>query len=383
MKRLCYVLLVISLCATTPKVHAQGDLNIFGYFQSSFSNSTPKNDFSGSKNHSFLVQQLNLMASKNLNDNFSAFINLEVVNSFSSERNWGGLNLEEAWVKYYHSDAFNLKAGLLIPRFNNLNEIKNRMPLLPYVIRPLVYEATISELIDIGDYVPERAYIQAYGFIPVGRAKFDYAAYVGNSEKSYVAAQAGGTVVRGNDTSTFKLVGGRIGASYGDFKIGVSATYDRENHNDTSASNFFKFGDVPRIRIGGDVSYSIVGFNLEGEIIMVRYSLSDEQEKVIDNINQHPVFKNFVGPAFEKNFYYGNLAYNITPELYAYAGYSYMDSKENPFWKHGFSALSAGAGYRPIDAVTVKAQYAKYKLNKNDQFDFETDFIYAAVSVFF
>jgi hypothetical protein len=92
------------------------------------------------------------------------FCQFEVLNTFSSSRQWGAFNVEEAWVKYNPNMRFNLKLGLQIPIFNNLNEIKNRTPLLPYIIRPLVYETSFGEIFPIEEFVPARAFVQAYGF---------------------------------------------------------------------------------------------------------------------------------------------------------------------------------------------------------------------------
>lgn len=381
MKRFCYALLVAGLCLSVQKGMAQdNDLNIFGYFQSSFTHSLPAEDSTlGKTNNTFAVQQLNLFLSKNISDDFSAFVNVELVNSFSSERNWGGLNLEEAWMKYYNSDAFSIKAGLLIPRFNNLNEIKNRTPILPYAQRPLVYEASIADLISLEDFVPQRAYLQVYGNMSVADgAMFDYAAYVGNSNRAYIASANGAGYTRGADSTLFKMVGGRVGMKIGDLKFGVSSTYDREKQMTAP----LVIGNIPRIRIGGDLSYSIAGFSFEGEIIAVRYTLTDVQQGKIDALQNNPQTAVF-GTSLDKNFYYGNLSYNITPQLYVYAGYGYMESMINAFWKNGFTSITGGAGYRVNEAIVLKAQYANYKLGDTPLFKYNQNSFYAAASVFF
>ncbi|MCI0441889.1 hypothetical protein L0152_01575, partial [bacterium] len=170
---------------------SQDDLEIFGYFQANYQENrvgvTTSNSAlnirqeSKDKNNSFVIQQINLFLKRDLGSNFTAWMNFELTNSYSSDKNWGSFNLEEAWMKYGMSNAFNVKAGLLIPTFNNLNEVKNRMPYLPYISRPVVYEASLSELLKPSDYLPERANVQVYGAIPAGGAKVEYAAYVGNS----------------------------------------------------------------------------------------------------------------------------------------------------------------------------------------------------------
>jgi hypothetical protein len=109
---------------------ADGDLQVFGFFQNAFIHQTEYTatpPFNGeSARNSFSVQQHNLFFRKDLDRNWRAFVNHKGFNSFSSSRRWGSLNLEEAWVRYRAN--------------SNLNEINNRTPLLPYIIRPLVYD---------------------------------------------------------------------------------------------------------------------------------------------------------------------------------------------------------------------------------------------------
>jgi hypothetical protein len=146
MTRAATIVFLLLLCIPASRASARdGDapLRVFGYFQNSlqhwttFENHPPQNSFS--------VQQLNLFMKKDLAPHWTAFVNFEFLNNYSSSRRWGAMNLEEAWVKYQSGPTFNLKLGLQIPTFNNLNEIKNRTPLLPYVIRPLVYEGALGD----------------------------------------------------------------------------------------------------------------------------------------------------------------------------------------------------------------------------------------------
>ena len=224
MARLRAMVCVLTLCLGVSESFAQteeSDLRIFGYFQSSFQHWTAikPGGFNPGRPafNSFSVQQLNMFFQKDLARHWRAFINIEVLNNFSSSRQWGSLNLEEAWVRYRYNEHFKLKFGLLIPIFNHLNEIKNRTPLLPYVIRPLVYESSFSEFISVEEYIPARAFIQAYGFLPSTEAKLDYAIYLGNSPNINDREFFGPT---GVDTTDTFLVGGRVGFRYKELKLG-------------------------------------------------------------------------------------------------------------------------------------------------------------------
>ena len=100
---------------------ADGDLQVFGFFQNAFIHQTEYTatpPFNGeSARNSFSVQQHNLFFRKDLDRNWRAFVNHKGFNSFSSSRRWGSLNLEEAWVRYCAN--------------SNLNEINNRTPCCP------------------------------------------------------------------------------------------------------------------------------------------------------------------------------------------------------------------------------------------------------------
>ena len=179
------LVLILFIFSVGSNLFAQSELQVFGFFQGSMNKlegafsavadmpamlGGGKMTLKADDNNYLSVQnqQLNVFFRKEINSSFTAWVNLEVNGSFNSSKNWGSLSLEEAWINYQSNDYLNIKAGLLIPKFAYLNEIKNRMPLLPYITRPLVYEASLSRTIDISNYVPERAFVQVYGYIPVG-----------------------------------------------------------------------------------------------------------------------------------------------------------------------------------------------------------------------
>jgi len=302
-----------------PVVLAQGKespLRIFGYFQTSFRQwsaldfQTSHPELTGVEEqpaqNSFNLQQLNLFLSKDIALHWRAFVNFEILNTFSSNKQWGAFNLEEAWIRYKPGDKFNLKAGLLIPTFNNLNEIKNRTPLLPYIIRPLLYESSLSEIIgDFEEGVPARAFVEASGVIPLRNAKFDYAVYAGNSPNINNQGNRGQT---GVDTSNTFLVGGRLGMRFKDLKIGLSATHEKVNRQwpESPDEPVIKLKEAPRIRLGGDLSFHLGQLYFEGEFINVT------------NDEGHP------GINFGGEFYYLTLGYQFTEQVFAYAGYWFL-----------------------------------------------------------
>jgi len=425
MKRIITLALIV---AAWTSAGAQSDLSMFGYFQTSANMFTDKH--LDQTTHSFGLNQLNFFLQKDFGSNFSSFVNFEATNSFDADKVVGNFKIEEGWMKYTYRDYLNVKVGLLIPTFNNLNEIKNRTPLLPYVFRPMAYESTIDQIITIEDYVPQRAFLQIDGFIPVDKLSFDYALYVGNSETQFVRANSStnpyDTKIPGSDTTSHKMLGGRVGLKYGGLKVGVSFTDDNDfrygavagrgafiSANDTTPmiphpanpniklSLYQVFGNQPvadlgvlgalkRNRVGIDVSLTKYGFTIEGEYIKVSTSPTAAQQAALDQLvagttpilaqlGKKPLFTNKV----DKTFYYGNVSYDFLDNVTAYAGYSYLEESLNTYTADGLSTITFGGVYKPIDQIALKAQYQTFKLKNTDILNVDYQYLFLSASIFF
>jgi hypothetical protein len=324
-------------------------LRIFGYFQNSLQHWTVS-IYQPAQN-SFSLQQLNLFLQKDLGRNWTAFVNFEALNTFSSSRRWGAFNLEEAWVKYASNEKFNLKLGLQIPIFNNLNEIKNRTPLLPYIVRPLVYETSFGEFFPLEEFVPARAFVQAYGFLPAGEAKFEYAVYLGNSPNINADPENGQT---GIDTTTTFLIGGRVGIRYRELKLGVSATREKTNGFSELAIPFGRpaadLQELPLKRLGGDLSYDLANFSLESEFIHAEVDAGIPELEL------------------SLKFYYATLGYHFSNALFGYGSYWITDAhvavlipvvgqREDDDTR----VSTVGLSYDLNDKIRLKAQFARVR----------------------
>ena len=347
------VLVAALLLSTGFTMFAQSDLQVFGFFQGNATKmkggysaiaTVPASIFGTDKltldkqddNYTSLsVQQLNLFFRKELNENFTAWVNFEITGQYNSANKWGTFSLEEAWVNYQASDAFNLKLGLSIPRFAYLNEIKNKMPLLPYITRPLVYESS-NQSIDGTNYVPEKAFAQAFGYFPLGGVTLDYSVFMGPSEKTYIDGSGNATGGTSVDTTNFKLFGGRVGLKTGELRFGISATFDKDNQQSAIKQ------DVPRTRMALDLGYSFNNFFFDGEYISVK----------LDPKN--------VSTSQDKQFYYATLGYNVNENIFAYGCYSYLKDDANNVLSAGMKGLTFGAGYKPTDALVFKIGYSNY-----------------------
>jgi hypothetical protein len=293
---------------------------------------------------------MNIFFTKNFGTDFTSFVNLELTDSYTSTLNIGNFDVEEAWLKYSHSAAFTVKAGLLIPKFNNLNEIKNRTVLLPYILRPIVYETIYSNQLFSGDFVPQQANLQIYGDVNLGaeNIRLNYAVYMGNLSSDNVVKNESPALGIGDDTTHYKMFGARLGFEAGDLSFGISGTYDRQN------LYAYTIGYVPRMRFGAYVNYSVAGFELEAEYIRVYNKLSADDQATLRFID---FYNPYAPKGFNKYYYHVNLLYNFTDKLFAYAGYDYLTSEDNIYAVNGVKQPTFGGGYKVNDSIVLKAQY--------------------------
>ena len=368
MTRFVARMLFVLTCAALSTAHAQSGglgLKTFGYFQISFDH---HREFpSGPELNSFSLQQLNLFLQKDFTQKWTAFVNFEFVNSYSSFRNWGAFSLNEAWVSYRRNERFRLKLGLQVPTFNNLNEIKNRTPLLPYIIRPLVYESSFNEIIQLDEFVPSRAFVQVSGFVPWKKTKFEYAVFLGDSPNINDDPSYGQT---GVDTTKTFLVGGRLGVRTTHFKVGFSVTYDETTfQRQLQILEFVRSvsKEVPRIRRGADFSFILGNVEWESEYIRVTYD-DDVPSLQLD-----------------KKFYYGTLGYRFTERFFAYGSYWVTEEDYFPVTDQDFEARTFGATYGLNEIIFMKAQYGRayFKSSFPNEQKYKSDYYFLAVSVVF
>lgn len=324
------------------------DLHIFGYMQGCYA--VIDESILGPRSTTFLLQQANIMAAKEFDSHFSSFVDLQFTNSYNSKLDWGALSLEEGWVKYSYDHAFNVKAGLIVPSFNAMLQVKNRTPLLPYIFRPFVYESIMLEAINLEPFLPVRANVEVYGKIPVGDLSLEYAAFIGNSESSYIVSGGSSFQVSGMDTTSYKLVGGRVGVAAPWMRAGLSMTSDRENHSSMG------MGGLQRFRYGIDLSFHVSRFTLEGEGIYVRTLMDDRQRGMLNTLR---MFMPQLGENFDRHFWYGTLLVDATDAIFAYGSFSYIELNDYVGMADGVREWSVGGGWRPIEDVVVKAQFVR------------------------
>ncbi|MEM8488115.1 MAG: hypothetical protein AAF564_21375, partial [Bacteroidota bacterium] len=330
---------------------------------------------------SFSVQQMNLFMFKQIDEKFSGFINLEIINSLSTEDQWGGFALDEAWVKYDRGQHLKVKAGLLVPTFNNLNTIRDRTPLLPYIMRPFAYETLVSDFLSTDELAPRQAAIEVYGTLGMAnQIKFDYAAYVGNNT-AYMIQEAIATLPSGSDSTLAKLFGGRIGIRKGPLKLGISVSHDYADLSRIPifTTDFSGVGTLPRSRLGFDLSLTFPGFYVESEFIRVYYSLSAEKRARLEEI----VETNFLfNEDLNKLFGYVTVGADIGESFFAYGMFSFVEDRSNIVTEDGFGMYSIGGGYRANDFLVFKVQLVYTSTFTQDLFYGKETDVLVGLSVF-
>ncbi len=400
--------LLFSFTDTTKAQSSDDDLYIFGFSQVIFNHryieslvkptlSVPTGYYTESYANSFALHQVNLFFQKPINDRTTFFLNLEASGSYSTKTPSGNFEIPEGWISFQVTDNLEIKTGLLLPKFNNLLEIKNRLPLFPYLVRPLMYETLLSNLFDSEDYKPKNAYFQLYGFNNISdNLILDYAFYIGNAEDSFLSSIPAGALgaeeestalYQGENLNTALLYGGRIGIEneFRTFKFGTSFTIDEDDRTKIESS-FFRLpelttpvmGEIPRYRLGFDLSFTYKKFAWESEFMGAFHDHSKVRE-----IN---VFRN---ANLNKYFTYGNLTYNITNDFYVfgYATYNSDNTYEfvanNTPSKAGVLAFSGGGGWRINDVTVFKFQYLHSRAGENDYIDYNLRFLTLGISTIF
>ncbi len=308
--------------------------------------------------NTFALQQMDLFLSKQIDNEFDVFVDMEFQLNYSTQNRWGDFSIQEAWLNYGFSNQLNVKAGLLYPAFNNLNEIKNRLGILPYIFRPIIYERLLEFVFSPEQFIPERAFLQAYGTIPTHNFLVDYAVYMGNAERSYISRKD----FRGNPYNDLtpqsefltgvdptgwklKLYGGRIGIRSRDeqtFKAGISVTHDYHSLRDSIIPSPLQ-GDARRLRFGLDASGACAGFEAQVEYIHAFYDF-DPFERA--------------GIHLENSFFSGTVGYNILESLYGYVSYQHGFEREGS--RLLFDCEFVGLMYRVNNSVSAKAQFISY-----------------------
>jgi hypothetical protein len=367
-----YVFLAAIVCAASMfySVYAEG-LDIYGYGQimgqnqKNFNSSTATGTGSAISSHStttFSIQEIDLFLHKNFTPTVSCLVDLQFLNSYSTQNKWGDLNLDEAWVKFSPSRLFELKVGYIVPIFNNFNEVKTKFPIFPYIQRPLVYESSMGTIMGSA-FLPLHAAAQISGTASAGSMKLDYAIYGGNSEFMQTGTK---------DSSNYKAGGMRVGLRGFDLKFGVSATYDycrNDQINSTisransmpGSTQYSLLGSTPRGRVGLDLSYSKFGLTLESEFIYVKELFTDGQKTSINNLVSGKVF---TGADLSMYVAFGTITYDFLDRYFVFAGYA---TALNPTMGMADPLKSplGGAGIRINDNVTVKLQETYVMVSSN------------------
>lgn len=345
--------------------------------------------------NSFALHQVNLFFRKSINEKTTFFLNIEATGSYSTKIPSGNFEIPEGWISFRLNENLELKTGLLLPRFNSLNEIQNRLPLLPYIIRPVVYENYFDNVFDPEDYLPSSGYIQLSGIRNISKKfNLDYVFFIGNAEDSFLSSVPAGSLgeeeestalYQGENLNTQLLYGGRVGIEnrLKTLKLGTSFTYDEDNKTSSRKKNILipqlvlpDIGEITRYRIGVDLSFAYKKFVSETEIIGVFHDLRE--------VHKIDAFK---AANINKFFYVTNLTYNVTDDLYLFGYQSVLKENQSQFLAPNppqrNPIYSFGGGWKINDVTVVKVQSMFSQIDPNDFVDYKLRFITIGVSTIF
>lgn len=244
-------------------------------------------------------------------------------------------------------------------------------------MRPLVYETSFRDFIAVEEYLPQRAFVQAYGFVPAGDVKVDYALFLGNGPNINDNPEEGQT---GVDTTDSFLVGGRLGIRVGEWKAGLSATRDHFNTApfELEPGNAIDLQQLTRRRLGADLSFAWNEYSFEAEIIDVSYD--DDRPDISE----------------DKRFYYAALGYRASERLMLYGSYwvtrehgvELIEPDRAASVKQRVIVPTIGISYQMRESLMLKAQYAPVDIearipSQDLEQEIEFDHLSAAVSVVF
>lgn len=373
-------------------------IDMYGYLQAVAINSRALNVDNAKSKTNLEVQEADLFLQSKITPSISALVNLQLTNNFSQDRSWGSFNMDEAWVKFSPYRALNIKVGKIVPMFNTFNQIKTKYPLIPYLLRPVIYETMLAGILDVGAWVPEHAFLQVNGIIPVSKVKLEYALFGGNSEFTITGKSS--VLPSGYDTTNYKSIGGRIGVKAYGVTLGASGTYDyaRNDAVNKTLSSFPtslgipQLGAVPRSRIGCDLNYTGYGFTADFEYIYSQYHFKDNEEaKLKQAVQKTTAIMTATGKGpilsddFTRTFLNVNIMYDFLEKYYVSLGFATLTDKASMLlFKDGLNQLMGGLGYRLNDNITIKAQVINmYNDVPKGGVEVNTLYLLGGISVYF
>lgn len=339
LKRLALpALLSISLCST--HLRAQEDefkVNIYGAVASNFyvfTNNREPALGNGQVSNTFALLQGSLFFSGNIGNDWKYLIELYMQNDFIAQLNVGQALLHQAWIEYRPSSEFGVRFGRMLTPYAGFNNIHSRPALYWFVQRPFPYEEpTLTDGID--GVRSEFSSLMLSGALKIGDgAKFDYAAYAGNTER---------IGLNGFDFSAAKTIGARVGVRTDNITFGVSPVINVIADVDDVAQENVTL-------LAGDIQANFGNFKLIGEYI---YSLKNFEAKPNTTGFQARNYENHTA-----NFFYASAGYDISEQWLVYVAYNFFNDTESGsiYRTQPLTRMSAGVNFRPIEKIILKAE---------------------------
>lgn len=174
MSRRVHIAAVLGFVALATPAFAQQELQVYGYFATRLEKSWSVPTYTGtgiereSPPHEFGSPFFSLMTRHQINDRFSAYVNLNGSNS-------GALSIRNSWGEYSSSAALNVRVGRMYRKFGLYNEVLDAVPSY-YGIEP-------PETFDSDHLIVSRTtLLMAFGTLPAGTGQLAWSLSTDNGE---------------------------------------------------------------------------------------------------------------------------------------------------------------------------------------------------------
>ncbi len=263
----------------------------------------------------------------------------EDVNDFANQHDWGGIQIQRAWVEKDLASYASLRAGYFLTPYGIWN-VDHGSPTIIGVRKPYIVGQELFPEFQAG--------LMLHGHVPIGERRLGYAAYVSNGRGPFQATR---------DLDEEKAAGGRLsfeGHGFGTWRIGVSGLIDHITDRDDIDSEGFE--SVQVITLQADERSFAVDLSWDYRRALFRAE-AIYNERVFDGARTR-FGDGQLDPDYRRGGGYAQIGYRlpwrqVTP-YYLFEAYKWGDDPN----LDRLTAHSVGINWRPDPELTIKAEYA-------------------------
>lgn len=380
MKKITLLIVLFGITNTIQSQH-RSDLIVKGFSQSAYQRMKINYlDKTLSNYNGFFQQQTNIMLEKQVDTQIKGFFNIEFTNNQDHENKFGNLTLEEAWVSYHYNKYHHFRVGKMIPEFGVFNTIRNRIPISPFITRPIIFESLFNAGFNVEEYVPKYAFFEYRFTESISNAlKFEVFTSVGNSANNMLVSDDDvnpyNGIFSGQDTTlnlsfNTKLNFNYVKPEFGILDFGVSASRDVNqiyNHSDVVQQP--NMGNVVRYRGVIHLKIRTIKNEIISEYYRNFYDVNNHQKEIL---NEMVSTQRSLGIPLrqtsnnQSSFFYVMGIRRINNKVRVYGRYGHFNSVFNGILRSGLNIYTLGGEYR-INNLSFKTEFITSH-NRNDDY---------------